>query len=93
MYGTAHGLAIAACAGGGERACGGIRSGGRERDGRARLLAGDGGMACPQAKAHDYGVVGRPLGTRRILSPLWHDVNTLGINRLQRLASTFAIYR
>ena len=56
MYGTAHGLAIAACAGGGERACGGVRSGGRERDGRARLLARDGGMACPQAKAHDYGV-------------------------------------
>jgi hypothetical protein len=40
----------------------------------------------PPAKAHDYGVVGRPLGTWGILSPLWHGVNTLRCKKLQRLA-------
>src|SRR5215218_9746051 len=58
------------CAGGGERACGGVRAGGRALAGRASLVKAGCGMAAPLAKAHDYGV-GRSRKTgRSFLSPL-----------------------
>src|SRR5215218_10467317 len=59
---------------GGERACGGIRLGGRELDGPTRLVKAACGMPPPFAKAYDDGV-GRSLATRAILSPPWHNVN------------------
>jgi len=74
MRWTTHMSAIADLAGGGERACGGIRLGGRELDRPARLVKAACGMPPPFAKAYDDGV-GRSLATRAILSPPWHNVN------------------
>ena len=80
--------AIADPAGGGERACRGIRLGGRELDGPARLVKAACGMPPPFAKAYDDGV-GRSLATRAILSPPWHNVNVFvpkeGITSAERV--------